>query len=264
VIVGAAILCAFAFIFFVSRDDEEDFSTFGVSVYSLFAVMIGGPDVTDDVLDIVFGIVTIVVMLNVVIAIVSNTWDEATKKASTVFWEYRLTFIQEMSVFRAKAEERVKSVGCLSLFVDCILKGIDKGLLFDEWSKTIEKDPENYSFFLMILYWIAYTIFFFAGLVSCGIFWPRSICRAVFSASVYTTVQGGTTTVATKYVKLSADEVQKAVEKRMNEFEKKVRTSMVTENKKLHNEIHELKDSLQLLILKVDDLSNSGTPANPE
>ena len=92
----------------------------------------------------------IVIMLNVVIAIVSNMWDEATNKASKVFWTYWLHL-------KTKAEQRMKTLGCFSVIIDCIFTALDQGLFVDEWGKRIKEDPERYSFVLsnfMVLVWM--------------------------------------------------------------------------------------------------------------
>lgn len=43
--------------------------------------------------DIAFGIAAVIILLNVVIAIVSNAWEDAVSNAGPVFWEFRLTFL---------------------------------------------------------------------------------------------------------------------------------------------------------------------------
>jgi hypothetical protein len=43
-----------------------------------------GPEETSNLLDMAFGIVVIIVLLNVVIAVVGDAWDSATDRASEV------------------------------------------------------------------------------------------------------------------------------------------------------------------------------------
>lgn len=54
-----------------------------------------GAEQTIGLLDILFGIVVIVVLLNVVIAIVEQGWNQATERTFSLFWRYRLSFLVE-------------------------------------------------------------------------------------------------------------------------------------------------------------------------
>jgi hypothetical protein len=57
--------------------DEEfqvNFCTYTDSFYNVFGYLGGGPDETTDVLDIIFIFLTVIIFLNVLIAIVSNAW----------------------------------------------------------------------------------------------------------------------------------------------------------------------------------------------
>jgi len=54
-----------------------------------------GPSEVSSPLDIVFGVLAVIVLLNVVIAIVSGAWDRTSADVATVFWEFRLHFLAD-------------------------------------------------------------------------------------------------------------------------------------------------------------------------
>ena len=73
-IVSSLLLLAFAYGFYVQGNESCETITkcYG---YVLAGFFNGSDDDTDDLLDIMFGVIAIVVLLNVVIAIVSEAWD---------------------------------------------------------------------------------------------------------------------------------------------------------------------------------------------
>lgn len=109
-----------------------------------------GSDDTSTVLDVVFGVVAIVickyhkyinflfiqyqeymkphlssfaftVVLNVVIAIVGDAWDNATEKASTLYWSFRVGYILQTrisGVGKKKLDRMCKGIGSLANLID--------------------------------------------------------------------------------------------------------------------------------------------------
>jgi len=80
-----------------------------------------GSDDTSTVLDVVFGVVAIVILLNVVIAIVGDAWDNATEKASTMYWSFRVGYILQTrisGVGKKKLERMCKGIGSLAHLID--------------------------------------------------------------------------------------------------------------------------------------------------
>ncbi len=71
---------------------ERDFSECLLFVTNNF---FGGPDETSGWLDVFFGIMVVVILLNVVIAIVSDAWEDAKELTSTTFWQSRVNFLAE-------------------------------------------------------------------------------------------------------------------------------------------------------------------------
>ena len=67
-------------------------------LYHSFNGFFNGIDVEAPV-DVIFGIVVIIVLLNVVIAIVSDSWKAAVQETEVKYWSFRLSFISEMRIF---------------------------------------------------------------------------------------------------------------------------------------------------------------------
>ena len=106
-------LLAFAFSFFVeachqgrcdpngpNNDDETGnipslLASFSQVLLSFFS----GPNNVQSSTEVLFGVLAIVVLLNVVIAIVSNAWDRTSAEVSRVFWEFRLYFLADTDDF---------------------------------------------------------------------------------------------------------------------------------------------------------------------
>jgi hypothetical protein len=83
--------------FCVDRYKEYDYSTLLLLCLTTFSSFVGGSAQAQNWLDILFGIITVIILLNVVIAIVSREWDDDIWEASKIFWQYRLDFLQEIS-----------------------------------------------------------------------------------------------------------------------------------------------------------------------
>jgi hypothetical protein len=100
-LVTGIILLAFAYAYFVQgyKDSHEndDYDSFGGSFLTVFGAFVSGPERPETLVDILFAILSVVILLNVVIAIVSNAWDDSTEATTNRFWEYRLNFIEEVA-----------------------------------------------------------------------------------------------------------------------------------------------------------------------
>lgn len=73
--------------------------TFWTCILGVLQGFFGGPDATASLTDIVFGVLVAIVLLNVVIAIVSDSWEESKAGASTAFWRSRVNFLSENGYF---------------------------------------------------------------------------------------------------------------------------------------------------------------------
>jgi hypothetical protein len=84
---------------FRMRGDVDECSDLGECYTWVLQGFFSGADNTESILDIMFGIIAIVVLLNVVIAIVSEAWGSAAKKSTHLFWKFRLEFLSEARFF---------------------------------------------------------------------------------------------------------------------------------------------------------------------
>ncbi len=89
---------------FLDYEDHPDCQeNFGKCLLFVANSFFGGPDETSGWLDVFFGIMVVVILLNVVIAIVSNAWRDAKGLAATVFWKSRVNFLIENAIYNSKS-----------------------------------------------------------------------------------------------------------------------------------------------------------------
>ncbi len=84
--------------------------------YIVLQSFFAGADGVADYLDVLFGIIIIVVLLNVVIAIVEQAWAKAADVTMRLFWMYRLEFLTENRIF--KKSNRFKVLNKLKDWID--------------------------------------------------------------------------------------------------------------------------------------------------
>lgn len=101
--VTALLLLAFTVAFRISDDRESCDAGNGVNLsgcyYWTLQQFFSGSDETNGFLDVLFGVVAIVILLNVVIAIVGDAWELATGYASNMYWTFRVNFLREAKTF---------------------------------------------------------------------------------------------------------------------------------------------------------------------
>ncbi|GFH48555.1 hypothetical protein CTEN210_05031 [Chaetoceros tenuissimus] len=136
-IVGALLLLAFTIAYRISlngssdegarlleEDDSIEVDCSGGFYFCFLWTLqsfFNGSDETNNFQDVIFGIVAIVILLNVVIAIVGDAWESATEKASTLYWSYRVGYILQTrisGVFKKKLERTFKGIGSLANLID--------------------------------------------------------------------------------------------------------------------------------------------------
>lgn len=108
-VISMLTIFAFSFLYYVRENSiphtskygshEEhggDYDTLVNSFLKVCRPFAAGPDEeTTDGLDLFFGIMIIVILLNVVIAIVNEAWEDASNEVDGAFWNYRLDLIVE-------------------------------------------------------------------------------------------------------------------------------------------------------------------------
>ena len=205
------VLVVFAFMFFVDRygypvDDVSglNYETLWDSFLSVFSSFVGDPPNAENWLDILYGIVIVIVLLNVVIAIVSQQWEDATDQASKTFWQYRLDFLQEIrrkydvnersDDDQASPDNRksrrasldnlgpddTENPDDLPLFYAVIAILIRSEVERDQFKeKFLEDSAPLWSRILHHFIWVS---FFVAGIFSFGWFWPAVIRKQLFGS----------------------------------------------------------------------------------
>lgn len=117
--VSFLVVFAFGFMYFMVETNEEEcvlamsnstshweFCTLGESILTVFNFFFNGPQQTNEwSMDIIFGVAVVIILLNVVIAIVSDAWFKSKEKIGRVFWAYRVNFLTEMESFSFKKWE---------------------------------------------------------------------------------------------------------------------------------------------------------------
>jgi len=108
-IVSGLLLLAFTYGFRMSGEHGETCPTmldcYSFTLHGFFS----GSDETSDLLDIMFGIVAIIVLLNVLIAIVSDAWDSAKERSINLYWKFRLEFLSEARFYAVLERKMYKA-----------------------------------------------------------------------------------------------------------------------------------------------------------
>ncbi|KAL3933210.1 MAG: hypothetical protein SGBAC_010496 [Bacillariaceae sp.] len=202
-LVTGLILMAFAYGAYVQNfesDNEEireNFKNFFESFLTLFGEFLGGPERPTTAADIMFGIVSVVILLNVVIAIISNAWDDSTGETTLRFWEYRLGFIEEVAYTKEvlskpvrwfqycfgkqKREFRQHERAAFSpppLTRATQSKRMSK--LQHHMSRPHDDNKPILSACEKLGFWVSYLFLLLLGLCSFGQAWPNRIRKDVF------------------------------------------------------------------------------------
>lgn len=88
------------------EEGSLSFCSSGRALFSTYAMFVAGIEMQDFsststmmLVSIFFGFFVAVILLNVVIAIVSTSWENVAEKGKEVFWEYRLVFYQDVKKY---------------------------------------------------------------------------------------------------------------------------------------------------------------------
>jgi hypothetical protein len=94
--------------------------SFGACFLAVLQGFFGGPDGTSGRTDIMFGIIVAVVLLNVVIAIVSDSWEDSKAIASTAFWRSRVNWLAESGWMQLKESPLAKKNVSFFQWIDAL------------------------------------------------------------------------------------------------------------------------------------------------
>jgi len=213
------------------RCDKEDgvevetkFCSVGESLLSTLDFFMGGISLAENAdsgimttISIIYGFLITIVLLNVVIAIVSDSWAIVHEQGKNVYWQYRLIFLAEVKSY----EEYLCIVSTKKSCIDMLMNRIDSALdkiisllwireywgSFDSVIDRVTTEEYgglswqfNYDYkrasgwgkvvmvgktmVLLAIFWFFVLLWFVAGLATVGLFWPRSIRRAIFGQMV--------------------------------------------------------------------------------
>lgn len=113
-----------------TEDGDAPFCTLTDATLTTLTFFYSGPDRTDTWwLDLLFGLMAVVVLLNVVIAIVSDAWADTQEEAVQAFWRYRINYLIDNSAM-------VTQYGALN---DCVTK-ICGGRVDESMGKWLQDD----------------------------------------------------------------------------------------------------------------------------
>lgn len=151
----------------------ESFKT----VYSPFA---SGPEGNDNVLDWMFGISIVIILLNVVIAVVSEAWEDAADEANEAFWNYRLDLILEKT--RGVDEQNIRQhAGCFRTLDDYYIDIKTVGTTTDEMKRKLKVTYREEGIFPCLFIIAKSLSFIILGFPTFGILWPKFFRQILFT-----------------------------------------------------------------------------------
>jgi hypothetical protein len=195
-IVTLIVLVAFSFMYYIQNYGLEGYETFKDAFYSIFSQFVGGPEPATGPLDLVFGILSVVILLNVVIAIASTSWANAVDTSLILLCKYRLELLRQVDAFtRSKGFE---SLQCIppdydedyDRFVETrILPLIRREHRGEEWWHLELSDEERKRWKLKMTLWsfcspplqaVLVVLPWILGLFTFGLLWPKHVRETLF------------------------------------------------------------------------------------
>jgi hypothetical protein len=198
------VLFGFSFLYFIQGPDSylADEPSFRNAFFHVFAGFAGGFEEADSYLDVLFGLVLVIVLFNVVIAIVSSSWQTAVNASFINLCKHRIELIR-----RTEIDTATEGTWCNYWFcwwrhgLCCSLKKemwIDRfdnewNAVFTEESRPISGNQNNnnnksknkrwdaaYRCVVIVIKTLALVMFGALGLVTLGILWPTRIRKQLF------------------------------------------------------------------------------------
>ena len=188
-------LFAFSFVYYIREKDSDPiydpsphdspnpYATLGESFKTVFTLFAPGPlESNDNFMDFVFGISIVIVLLNVVIAVVSEAWEAASEEANAAFWNYRLDLILEKT--RGVEEDRLLQSAFCGWFKDLDEFYINietVGTTTDELrAKLALTYKEDGAFFCLFII-MKSLVFVVMGFPTFGVMWPKFFRQILFT-----------------------------------------------------------------------------------
>ena len=111
-VITILVLLCFTYAFILSQSRPDQCSSFRECfLYTLEAFFFGMEDFSErgpsPILDATFGILAVVMLLNVVIAIISNAWNDSVESTRQVFWKSRMEILFQWRFLKRIASYRI-------------------------------------------------------------------------------------------------------------------------------------------------------------
>lgn len=189
-VVSFLLLGAFAFGYHVQG--RKEYNSLGTSFLGIFSLFVGADQEVHSILDIVFGSLIIIVLLNVLIAVVGQAWDDVTKNSKEVYWRYRLRFILEVTRGDKSEDQFCNHMNIFGLrdFLDkdWTSKNLKQYLGLTTYHKEQRGLYENPTWetrdnLLEVLATLLILFYFtLLGFVSFGLLWPMFVLEFLFTS----------------------------------------------------------------------------------
>lgn len=191
-VVSAIALFTFAYIFYVETKDSDaypydpaphispnPYDTLLESFKVVFASFAPGPMGDNEyLLDYFFGIFIIIVLLNVVIAVVSEAWEDASEEADGAFWKYRLDLILE----KTRGRRETALFACLKFaFDDDIIDVETVGTTMGEFRKRLVLAYRKKGLSFCIYVVAKSCVLIILGFPTFGVLWPKFFRQILFT-----------------------------------------------------------------------------------
>jgi len=191
-------------------EDDDSFASLMLSFQTVFDKFAGGAKESLSALDFFFGIIVVIVLLNVIIAVVSGKWEEAEEEADASFWKYRLDLIIDKTrglslCWRLSSSLRGYLCPCpcslpsppsfncdwsrwivlkRSRLLDFIF--VDErtvGITWEEIKLKLAVKNKEDGMFAYIKLLVECFLFFVLGFPTFGLLWPKFIRQMLFTSS---------------------------------------------------------------------------------
>jgi hypothetical protein len=192
-VVSFVTLLAFSYMYYVQQRDSPDYNSYDpyahnspnpyatltTSFKTIYEPFASGPLENNNTLDFIFGICIVIVLLNVIIAIVTEAWEEATAEANRAFWSYRLDLILEKT--RGVEDRSFQYCGNFRDIDDFYINHDSVGTTSIEMKAKLTKTYREEGVCFCI-----YTIFkslswIILGFPTFGVLWPKFFRQLLFT-----------------------------------------------------------------------------------
>jgi hypothetical protein len=168
-------------------EENSCYRTFYDAFLFVFSSFVGDPEPAEDPLDIIFGVIMIIVLLNVVIAIVSSSWENAVNTSLILLVTHRFHLLRRSNDFEMYLPAWIKGEWFVDRKMDEMLNSSIAKIRdeYDFWMGTNRCHPACflYSFLYTmssILQPLITGLMWLLGLVTFGLLWPNYVRKNLF------------------------------------------------------------------------------------